>query len=142
LARLSVVITSGSLAILGGALILFSGVKVQSFMLDAVQYVYAKESNVLPQSLEPVVRGFVFVVSVIIIFGGLLAIVGGIVVFTRHLTIGKVLIALGGGIGFAGLIFAVGYDVYAYGFSILSSRLYYWIGVVLATIARYILKYS
>ena len=136
----SAIALSGSLAILGGVFILASGARAQSFMLDAVQFVYKKEGNSLPTATAPLVNAFILVLSLIILFGGFLAVIGGLAIFRRHFTIGKVFIALGGGIGFAGIAFFMGYDIYAYGFSVLVSRIDYWIGVLLATFARFVAK--
>ncbi|MGI0081010.1 MAG: hypothetical protein ACRECH_15485 [Nitrososphaerales archaeon] len=138
--RRSAIVLSGSLAILGGLLILASGARTQSFMLDAVLFVYQREGSVIPTTMEPLIKDFILVLSAIILLGGLLAVVGGFTIFEGHLTAGKILVALGGGIGFAGIAFLMGYDIYAYGFSVLISRIDYWIGVLLATVARYVAK--
>lgn len=131
---------SGSLAILGGVLILASGARAQSLMLDAVSFVYQREGDVLPAATQPLIKGFILVLSAIILLGGFLAVIGGLAIFRRHFTTGKILVAFGGGIGFAGIAFFMGYDIYAYGFSVLVTRIDYWIGVLLATIARYVAK--
>ncbi len=113
---------------------------MQSFLLDAVLFVYQRDGGVLPSTMKPLVETFILVVSLIILLGGFLAIIGGFAIFRNHFTMGKILIALGGGIGFGGIAFSMGYDIYAYGFSVLISRFDYWIGLLFATVARYVAK--
>ncbi len=88
---------SGSLAILGGVLILASGARAQSFMLDAVSFVYQREGDVLPAATQPLIKGFILVLSAIILLGGFLAVIGGLAIFRRHFTTGKILVAFGAG---------------------------------------------
>lgn len=76
--------------------------------------------------------------SLVIGFGGLLAILGGVLVIAKHLTIGKILIGLGGGVGFLGIAISVGYAIYVNGFLVLVNHVEYWIGIVIATFGRYL----
>ena len=131
---------SGALAILGGALILGSGVRLHAFILAAALFIYRNEGSVLPPDVATTLEIFILILIVLVILGGLLAVVGGFAMFGRHATAGMILIALGGGIGFAGIGFSMAYDIYAYGFSVLITRIDYWIGVLLASVARYAAK--
>jgi hypothetical protein len=134
------ILVSGFLAILGGLFILASGVRLQSLMILAVNYVYQREGSALPPDVQAGAQIFIIILVVIVALGGTLAILGGLTIFGGHVTLAKFLMALGGGIGFAGIAFSIGYNIYAYGLSVLFTRIDYWIGILLATIGRYVAK--
>jgi hypothetical protein len=132
------IIAGGILAITGGAIIVFSGYHTGSFLLTAANYSEARFGSYIPGGALSAIQVGLLVLSFVIGFGGLLAIFGGILVIAKHQTVGKIFIGLGGGVGFIGIAIAVGYAVYVNGFSILITHVDYWIGVVVATIGRYL----
>jgi hypothetical protein len=124
------------LAIAGGLLIFSSGVRTQSFALEALVYI----SKFFPPTVSAVVDVVAFTMAAVISLGGILVIGGGILVLRRHTSTGKLLIILGGGIGFIGIAISMGYYVFVDGLSILATRIDYWIGLFVATLARYVAR--
>ena len=133
------VISGGILAILGGLLILGSGFRTSSFLLTLLSYSSGKYATVLPYPVDFATRAALTVLGFIIALGGLSAILGGILALLKHRTIGKLFVALGGGIGLIGIGIAVGYAIYTSGPSILVTHIEYWIGVLIASVGRYLM---
>jgi hypothetical protein len=132
------IIAGGILAIIGGLLIITSSFRTGSFLVTAANYSEAKFGSLLPgQALFAIQIGLI-VLSFVIGFGGLLAIIGGLLILSKHLTIGKILLGLGGGFGFIGIAISVGYAIYVSGFSILVTHFDYWLGILVASVARYL----
>ena len=132
------IIAGGILALIGGAIIVLSGYRTGSFLVTVAHYSEAKFGSLLPGEALSAVQVALLVLSFIIGFGGFLVILGGLLVLAKHLTTGKILIGLGGGVGFIGIAISVGYAVYVDGFSVLITHADYWIGVLIATIGRYL----
>ena len=132
------IIAGGILAILGGLLILQSGVSTRSFMLNVISYSYEKFGGSLPGIAKSSIDVVLFALGTLIALGGLLAILGGTLVLLKHRLSGKVLIALGGGMGFLGIAISMGYDILTTGVPALVSHFQYWIGIVIASIGRYL----
>jgi hypothetical protein len=128
----------GILAMFGGAFIVTSGFRTQSFLLTAANYAEQRFGSELPGIAQPAVHFVLIGLSILIGFGGLLAIIGGALVLTNHRTIGKLLIGLGGGFGFIGIAISMGYSVFENGLSIIFLHADYWAGVVVASIGRYL----
>jgi hypothetical protein len=134
----SIIIVGGIVAMIGGAIIVFSGYRTGSFLLTVASFSEAKFGSLLPGQALTAIQIALIALSFVIGFGGFLAILGGVLVIAKHLTIGKILIGLGGGLGFFGIAISVGYAIYVHGFSVLVDHVDYWIGVVIATIGRYL----
>ena len=132
------IIAGGILAILGGLLILQSGVSTRSFLLNAISYSYEKFGGSLPGIAKSSIDVVLFALGALIALGGLLAILGGALVLLKHTFSGKVLIALGGGMGFLGIAISMGYDMVTTGLVALISHVQYWIGIVIASVGRYL----
>jgi hypothetical protein len=132
------IIAGGILAIIGGALIITSGYRTGSFLVTAASYSEAKFGSFLSGQELSTIQIALIVLSFVISFGGILAVLGGVLVISKHLTIGKILISLGGGVGFIGIAISVGYAIYVNGFSILVTHIDYWLGVLIASIGRYL----
>jgi hypothetical protein len=133
------IIAGGILAIIGGVLILESGVATRSFLVLAVSYSEQRFGGALPGIAQYTIRIAVLVLSAIISLGGLVAIVGGLLVLLKHRLTGKILIALGGGMGFLGIVISMGYDIFTTsGLSVIMTHFQYWIGVAIASIGRYL----
>jgi len=123
---------------IGGAIIVASGYRTGSFLVTAASFSEAKFGSLLPGEALSAIQIALIVLSFVIGFGGLLAILGGALVIAKHLTIGKILIGLGGGLGFFGIAISAGYAIYVHGFSVLVTHVDYWIGVLIATVGRYL----
>jgi hypothetical protein len=76
------------------------------------------------------------VIDALVSLGGITGVAGGLSLFLGRRTVGRTLIALGGGAGFLGLSLALGYTVFVSGLASLASHVGYWVGVVLAVLAR------
>ena len=123
----------GVLAVIGGLLILQSGVVTRSFLVSAISYSDQQFGGSLPGVAQFTIRIAVLVLGLIISLGGLIAILGGVLVLLKHRLGGKILIALGGGMGFFGIVISVGYDMITTGgISVIVTHFQYWIGVVIS----------
>jgi hypothetical protein len=89
----------------------------------------------------PVDEGAILAINVIaalVSLGGITVILGGISLLLGHKSIGRMLVALGGGAGVIGLLLALGYYLMVNGPEGVSSHVGYWAGVALAVVARWI----
>jgi hypothetical protein len=132
------IVAGGILAIIGGLLIITSGFRTGSFLVTAAKFSETQFGSSLPNGALTIIQIAVLALSFVIGFGGLLAILGGILLITKHLTIGKILLGLGGGVGFIGIAISLGYAIYVSGFSVLATHFDYWLGVLIASIGRYL----
>jgi len=92
------IIAGGILAMVGGAFIVTSGFRTGSFLVTAASYSEAEFGSLLSAQELSTIQIALIVLIFVISFGGLLAILGGVLVLSKHLTIGKILIGLGGGV--------------------------------------------
>ena len=132
------IITGGILAIIGGSLIMNSGFGTRSFIITVLSYSDQKFGSGLPDLARLTFNAAIFVLSAVIALGGLVAVLGGLLVLLKHRTMGKLLIALGGGMGFLGILISMGYDVVTTGLRVLATHFEYWIGIVIASVGRYL----
>jgi len=128
---------AGGLAAVGGLLMVLSGYSSRGFLYTALGYAQPEVSNLLSGLAENLAVLAITAVELIIAFGGLSVLAGGLVILTDHATTGRVLIYLGGGAGFLGLTVSFGYSVYRLGgIDPVLSYLPYWIGLTMAVVAR------
>jgi hypothetical protein len=132
------IIAGGILAIIGGLLIITSSFRTGSFLVTAAKFSETQLGSLLPNGALTILQIAVIALSFVIGFGGFLAILGGILIITKHLTTGKILLGLGGGVGFVGIAISMGYAIYVSGFSVLATHFDYWLGVLVASIGRYL----
>ena len=130
------VIAGGILAIVGGVLILQSGVGTRSLLVTVVSISEQRFGGSLPGVAKSLINLVILALSSLISLGGLLAILGGALVLLKHRFSGKILIALGGGMGFLGIAISLGYDVFTEGLSAIVLHVPYWIGILIASIGR------
>ncbi len=117
-----------------------SGVTTKSFLVTVVSYSEQKFGSGLLSIAQSSIDFALLALSLIIALGGTLAILGGGLVLLKHRLTGKTLIALGGGFGFIGIVIAMGYDVFTtVGISVIVTHFEYWIGVLVASIGRYLI---
>ncbi len=131
-------IAGGVLAIIGGILIIISGFRTGSFLVTAAKFSEAQFGSILPGPALSLIQIALIILSFVIGFGGFLAILGGLLIISKHVTIGKLVLGLGGGVGFIGIAISVGFAIYASGLSVLGTHFDYWLGVLIASIARYL----
>lgn len=131
---------AGTLAVLGGVLMLASGYTSRGFLFLALGYAQAEIPSYLNGFGEGAAILAVTTLEVIIAFGGLTVLLGGLVILSRHTTVGRVLIYLGGGAGFLGLLISFGYSAYKLGLDPVLGYLPYWAGLALAVAGRHLAK--
>lgn len=134
--RRSRLYVSGAIAVLGGLLMFLGGVTSHSIALWILPML---NQEVLARLPQPVETGAVLVVDIIaalVSLGGLTVIFGGVSLMLGRRSIGRALVALGGGAGLIGLSLALGYTVLVSGLGSVTSHVGYWVGVVLAVVAR------
>jgi hypothetical protein len=133
--------TAGLLAIVGGVLMLGSGYTSRGFLYMALGYAEPKILDLLKGIAADAALVAIFVLELIIALGGLTVAVGGIIILARHSTTGRILMFLGGGAGFLGLLISFGYSTYKLGgLGPALSYLPYWLGLALAVVGRRLAK--
>ncbi|MDG6983746.1 MAG: hypothetical protein JRN28_04275 [Nitrososphaerota archaeon] len=132
---------AGALAVVGGLLMLASGYSSRGFLYTALGFAEPRFSDFLSgAALGAAVIG-VTVLELVIALGGLTVIAGGLMVILHHTTAGRVLIWLGGGAGFIGLLVGFGYSVYRLGgIDPVLAYLPYWAGLAMAIVGRRLAK--
>lgn len=133
-------IAGSALAVSGGALMVIGGFASHSFLLSVLGLIDANLGGYLSGTSLFAVQVSILVISALISLGGLTVISGGVLIFTGHLTTGRLLIMLGGGAGFLGLLVSFGYAAFTTGVSGALSHSVYWIGLVLSVLGRRIAK--
>lgn len=133
-------ILAAVLAFAGGILLLSSGYRTSSFLLTALKF--SESQGVVPTEIKAILLTAIPILTVIISLGGLLVLAGGVLLLIKHKFTASVLIALGGGVGLIGIVLALGYSVYSSGLFSIIQHTDYWVGVVLASLARMLGKRS
>ncbi|MCL4519865.1 MAG: hypothetical protein M1587_11790 [Thaumarchaeota archaeon] len=133
-------ISGAALAILGGLLLIVSGYRTSSFILTVLSF--SEKQAAVPSEVKTVITIAIPILTFVISLGGILVICGGILLLLKHKTSATFLIALGGGVGFIGIIIGLGYNVYEFGPAAIIAHFDYWIGVLVASIGRALAKKS
>lgn len=136
MANRTLLLASGAVAIVGGFLMFSGGVTPHSIALWILPMLHQQVLSKLPQ---PAVMGATLAVdfiALLVALGGITVIFGGLFLLAGRKTTGRTFIALGGGAGLLGLSLALGYTVIVSGVGSVGSHVGYWVGVVLAVIAR------
>lgn len=132
---------SGVLGIVGGLLMFGSGFVSRGFLYTALGFAEPHLVSILNGVESSVAVIAITIVETVIALGGLTVALGGVLILVRHTTVGRILIFLGGGAGFLGLLVSFGYSVYRLGgLDPVLSYLPYWVGIVMAIIARRLAK--
>lgn len=132
---------AGTLAAIGGFLMVLSGYSSTGFLYRALGYAEPEVSTFLSGVAQNAAILAITVVELVIALGGLTVLVGGVIILVGHTTTGRTLVYLGGGAGFLGLIVSFGYSVYRLGgLDPVLSYLPYWIGLTLAVLGRRLAK--
>ena len=118
-----------------------SGYSSRGFLYTALGYAEPRVSDLLSGAAANAAIIAITALEVIIALGGLAVAIGGIVILIRHTTTGRLLVYLGGGAGFLGLLISFGYSVYKLGgIDPVLSYLPYWVGLAMAVTGRYLAK--
>jgi len=124
------------LAFIGGGLIVASGFTVHGFLLSVLSLVSGGLPAIIPAEIAIPLSITASVLSALVALGGITVLLGGIALYRRHVFVGRFLIALGGGASFLGFLVAIGYAVVTEGLTSVEAHSQYWIGVVVAILAR------
>ena len=134
-------LTAGSLAIVGGFLMLASGYTSRGFLYTALNLAEPRISDFLNGTAASIAVLAVTTIELIIALGGIAVIAGGLVILTNHKKTGRALVYLGGGAGLLGLIVSFGYSAYRLGgVSPVLAYLPYWAGLAMAVTGRWLAK--
>ena len=132
---------AGALAAFGGLLMVLSGYSSRGFLYTALGNAAPEVSDFLSGMAQNAAVLAITMVELIIALGGVSVLIGGLIILLRHTTTGRVLIYLGGGAGFLGLIVSFGYSDYMLGgVDPVLSYLPYWIGLTMAVVGRRLAK--
>jgi hypothetical protein len=129
-------LVGGMLAVAGGVLMIASGFAAHGLLLSSLPRV----EGLIPRYIGAI-PGFtltiaVYFVALIISLGVFTIVAGGLTILLRHRTIGRILVALGGGAGLIGLLLTFGYTVYRLGLGVAIGNVPYWRGLVFAVVGR------
>lgn len=105
------------LGLAGGFLIVASGLAAHNLLLFVLDLLQDKVPNYLPGLTGEFANLTIQVLAVLIAMGGITVILGGIAVLSGHLFTGRLLITLGGGVGFLGLAVTIAYSALTMGLS-------------------------
>jgi hypothetical protein len=131
---------AGSLAVLGGFLIVASGFAVHSFLLDVLDFLRGKVASYVPGIPGAIPILAIQTLAILVSLGGITVMGGGAAILAGRISTGRLLITIGGGAGFLGLLIAIGYSAMTVGPSSIVTHFEYWTGVILAVIARWSAK--
>ncbi|TLX95043.1 MAG: hypothetical protein E6K96_07845 [Thaumarchaeota archaeon] len=129
---------SMALAFIGGGLIVTSGFTVHGFLLSLLSLVSGGLPTIVPAEIAIPLSITASVLSVLVALGGITVLLGGIALYRRHIFVGRFLIALGGGASFLGFLVTIGYAVVTEGVTSVEAHSQYWIGIVVAVLARWL----
>jgi hypothetical protein len=131
---------AGLLAVVGGLLIIASGFSSHGFILYALGFASVLVPSVIGGLGGNVVRYIIAALALLVALGGMTVVLGGILILAKHMTMGRLLIMLGGGAGFLGLLISFGYIALANGTSEAVAEYPYWLGLILAILGRRVAK--
>jgi hypothetical protein len=130
---------AGVLAIVAGLILIASGITSGSILLTGLGYVDKYIGSSVGPEGQSMLQLAIGALTYLVGFGGLLAIVGGVLLLRGHGSSGRVLIGLGGGTAIFGLLFSIAEALFVKG---ISAPIFYqpyfvvyWIGAILATIS-------
>jgi len=114
---------------------LLGGLASHSLVLWILPLLQQEAIARLPSPVSSTIMLVLDVVALLVTLGGITVIFGGLALLGKHRTTGRLLIALGGGAGFLGLLVALGFYVWTNGIAGVEAHVGYWVGVILAVIA-------
>lgn len=133
-------VASAVMAVAGGTLMVDGGFATHSFLLSILGVVQSGLGSLLGGLPAFVAEAAVAFVALLVGLGGFTVAVGGLLIYSGHITSGRLLIALGGGAGFVGLLVSFGYTAFTSGVAVALGHSLYWLGLVLAIAARRVAK--
>ena len=129
----------GVLAVVGGLILIASGVTSGSIFLTGLGYVNQYLGPSIGSQGDLFVHLAIAMLTFIVGLGGILVVAGGVLLLRHEGFAGRLLIGLGGGMAVFGLLFSMFEALYVTGFSApVFHQTYftlYWLGSIIATIA-------
>jgi len=130
---------AGVIAMVAGVILIVSGISSGSVLLTGLEYLDSHAGSSIGTAGQSLLQLVIEIVSLIVGFGGLSAIAGGVLLLRGHGSSGRALIGLGGGTAVFGLLISIGRALFISGASVpIYLQPYfalYWIGAILATIS-------
>ena len=130
---------AGTLALVGGLLILIAGGTGMAAFLSDLKDIIEDLMGSSNQTLETIFWILIFIAAL----GGISVMIGGLLIIKNHVVIGKILIALGAGMGIIGLILSLITTTYrgeSGEFLTWLTTSFMGIGLILSLIARFAAK--
>jgi hypothetical protein len=135
------VYAAGALTVLGGLLMLESGYTSRGLLYTALGYALPRLPDLLGGEALSVAEVAITTLELMIALGGLTVVLGGLSILLGHAATGRILIYLGGGAGFLGLLVSFGYSAYKLGgLDPVLAYLPYWVGLAMAVAGRRLSK--
>ncbi len=132
---------AGALAVVGGLLMLGSGYNSRGLLYTAIGFAEPRFSDFLSGAALGAAVVAATALELVMALGGLTVLIGGVIILFHHTTTGRVLVWLGGGAGFIGLLLGFGYSAYKLGgVDQVLGYLPYWVGLALAISGRRLAK--
>ena len=127
-----------TLSVPAGILLLLKGIagptEAYSWLLN-----YLSSGIIADQTIQSIITTILLILIFISTLGGIAVIAGGFLVWKNHVTIGKILISLGAGVGFFWVIFLI-FTLASTGNLFSQYSLIGWTGLILAFTARLLAK--
>ncbi len=121
---------------LGGAMVLASGVDFHGFTYEIIGLLQTKFLSFLPQLAQEAATLVADTLLLLMGLGGITIMAGGMLMMRGRVTLGKLLVMLGGGAGFIGLAVGLGYAIFSGGLLSVVGHAEFWLGLLLAAIGR------
>jgi hypothetical protein len=125
----------------GGVLVVSSGFIEHGIIAEIIFYLGQHTSQLISGSASLVVQALMSILSFLIGLGGITIILGGIIILRNHITVGRLLIGLGGGVGMFGFIITFGYSLVIHGPVSIITHAYYWVGLLCSLIGAQLAKH-
>lgn len=119
---------------------IFSGLTTHNLFASLLELLDSTIIPNLPETVAITITIVILILSILISLGGMTVIFAGIALFYRHISTGRLLIALGGGTSFTGLAIALAYTVFTGNPTSIITHTDYWLGLLLAACARWLTK--
>ena len=127
-----------TLSVPAGILLLLKGIagptEAYSWLLN-----YLSSGIIADQTIQSIITTILLILIFISTLGGISVIAGGFLVWKNHITIGKILISLGAGVGFFWVIFLI-FTLASTGNLFSQYSLIGWTGLILSFTARLLAK--
>src|ERR1017187_9420684 len=98
---------AGVVAVVAGLILIASGITSGSILITSLDYVDKYAGSSVGPAGQSMLQFAIDALTYVVGFGGLLAVLGGVLLLRRHGSSGRALIGLGGGTAIFGLLFSI-----------------------------------